>query len=123
MCQFANLFSYDEISRRGVGQISWRTIILIMSKCTNHEEMLFYVELAHKNSWGKDMISNQISMNAYERSLIEPTTTAVVHASNDELVNELFKDTYVFEFLDKENVQKNTYPTHFGLYLKFCWHI
>ena len=105
MCQFANLFSYDEISQRGVGQISWRTIITIMSKCKSHKEMLFYVELAHKNSWGKDMISNQISMKAYERSLIKPTTTEVVHASNDELVNELFKDTYVFEFLDREKIK------------------
>ena len=105
MCQFANLFSYDEISQRGVGQISWRTIITIMSKCKSHKEMLFYVELAHKNSWGKDMISNQIAIKAYERSLIEPTTTKTVHASNDELVNELFKDTYVFEFLDREKIK------------------
>ena len=105
MCQFANLFSYDEISQRGVGQISWRTIITIMSKCKSHKEMLFYVELAHKNSWGKDMISNQIAIKAYERSLIEPTTTEIVLASNDELVNELFKDTYVFEFLDREKIK------------------
>ena len=52
------------------------------------------------------MISNQISMKAYERSLIEPTTTEVVHASNDKLVNELFKDTYVFEFLNREKIKQ-----------------
>ena len=105
MSQFANSFSYDEIRQRGVAQISWRTIILIMSKCTNHEEMLFYVELAYKNSWGKDMISNQISMKAYERNLIEPITTEIIHASNDELINELFKDTYVFDFLDRKKIK------------------
>ena len=105
MSQFANTFTYDEIRQRGVAQISWRTIILIMSKCKMHEEMLFYVELAHKNGWGKDMISNQIAMKAYERSLIEPTTTEIVHASNDELVNEIFKDTYVFDFLDREKIK------------------
>ena len=105
MSQFANLFSYDEIRQRGVAQISWRTIIIIMSKCKQHEEMLFYVDLAYKNNWGKDMISNQIATKAYERSLIEPTTTEIVHTSNNELVNELFKDTYVFDFLDRETIK------------------
>jgi predicted nuclease of restriction endonuclease-like (RecB) superfamily len=105
MSQFANTFTHDEISQRGVGQISWRTIILIMSKCKMRDEMLFYVELAHKNGWGKDMIANQIAMKAYERSLIEPTTTEIVHASNDELVNEIFKDTYVFDFLDRNKIK------------------
>ena len=105
MSQFANSFSYDEIRQRGVAQISWRTIITIMSKCKSHKEMLFYVELAHKNSWGKDMISNQISMKAYERNLIEPITTEIIYASNDELINELFKDTYVFDFLDRKKIK------------------
>ena len=103
--KMAENFAYSEIVQRGVAQISWRTIITIISKCKTHEEMMFYVELARKNSWGKDMICNQIAMKAYERSLIEPTTTAVVYASNDELVNELFKDTYVFDFLDKEKIK------------------
>ena len=85
MSQFANVFTYEEISQRGVGQISWRTIIIIMSKSKTHEEMLYYVELSRKNGWGKDMIDNQIAMKAYERSLIEPTTTEIVHASNDEI--------------------------------------
>lgn len=42
-------------------------------------------------------------MKAYERSLIEPNTTTVVK-SND-LTNELFKDTYVFNFLNKNNIK------------------
>ena len=105
MSQFANTFTPDEIRQRGVAQISWRTIIIIMSKCKTHEEMLYYVKLAHKNCWGKDMISNQIAMKAYERSLIEPTTTEIVHASNDDLAAELFKDTYVFDFLDRNKIK------------------
>ena len=102
MSQFANTFIPNEISQRGVDQISWRTIILIMSKCKTHEERLYYVKLAHKNGWGKDMIPNQIALKSYERSLIEPTTTEIVYASSEELTNELFKDTYVFEFLDRQ---------------------
>jgi hypothetical protein len=33
MSQFANTFTSNEIRQRGVAQIAWRTIILIMSKC------------------------------------------------------------------------------------------
>ena len=67
--------------------------------------MLWYINQTHKNGWSRAMVLNQIAMKAYERSLIEPTTTDVVHASNDELINEIFKDTYVFDFLDKEKIK------------------
>ena len=48
------------------------------------------------------MVLNQIAMKSYERSLIEPDTTIVT--KSDELTSELFKDAYVFNFLDKENI-------------------
>ena len=44
MSNLADKFTYDEIVQQGVAQISWRTIIAIMSKCKTHEERLFYVE-------------------------------------------------------------------------------
>ena len=50
------------------------------------------------------MVLNQIAMKAYERSLINPTTTEAANNSK-ELTNELFKDTYVFGFLDKEKIK------------------
>ena len=104
MSQFSNTFSKDEIMQRPVAQISWRSIITIMSKCKDHNKALWYVEEAYKNGWGKDFLNNQIAMKSYERSLINPIKTEVIEKSDD-LVNELFKDTYVFDFLDKENIK------------------
>ena len=49
------------------------------------------------------MVLNQIAMKSYERSLIEPDTTEII--KTDDSLNELFKDTYVFSFLDKENIK------------------
>ena len=49
------------------------------------------------------MVLNQIALKAYERSLIEPTTSNIT--KSDDLSNELFKDTYVFDFLDKNNIK------------------
>ena len=49
------------------------------------------------------MVLNQFELKAYERSLIEPTTTKIM--KSDDLTKELFKDTYVYNFLDKEKIK------------------
>ena len=104
MSQFANEFTKNEISQQPVGQIPWGTLMtVILPKSKSHYEMLFYINATHKNGWSRSMVLNQIEMKTYERSLIEPNTTTVVK-SND-LTNELFKDTYVFNFLNKNNIK------------------
>ena len=104
MLQFANEFTINEISHQVGGHIPWRTIIEIMQKSNSHEEMIWYINQTHKNGWSRSMVLNQIAMKSYEKSLISPTTTETVVSSND-LTNELFKDTYVFDFLDKEKIK------------------
>ena len=104
MSQLARIFTNNEISSQVVSQIPWGTLMnTIIPKSKSHEEMLFYINETYKNGWSRSMVLNQIEMKAYERSLIEPNTTTVVK-SND-LTNELFKDTYVFNFLDKNNIK------------------
>ena len=104
MSQLARIFTNNEISSQVVSQIPWGTLMnTIIPKSKSHEEMLFYINEKYKNGWSRSMVLNQIEMKAYERSLIEPNTTTVVK-SND-LTNELFKDTYVFNFLNKNNIK------------------
>lgn len=76
---------------------------VILPKSKSHKEMLFYINETHKNGWSRSMVLNQIEMKAYERSLITPETTNII--KSDDLSKELFKDTYVFDFLDKENIK------------------
>ena len=103
MAQIAETFSFNEIMHQAGAQIPWRTLIEIMTKSSTHEEMLWYINETHKNGWSRAMVLNQIAMRAYERSLIEPTTSNIT--KSDDLSNELFKDTYVFDFLDKNNIK------------------
>ncbi|MBQ7641847.1 MAG: DUF1016 family protein, partial [Acholeplasmatales bacterium] len=103
MNKFSEQFTSNEIFDQPGRLIPWRTIITIMQKSKCHEEMLWYINECHKNGWSRSMVLNQIAMKAYKRSLIEPSTTNVV--KSDDLSNELFKDTYVFDFLDKENIK------------------
>ena len=104
MSQFANEFTKNEISSQLVSQIPWGTLTtVIMTKSKSHDEMLWYINECHKNGWSRSMVLNQIEMKAYERSLIEPNTTPIV--KSDDSINELFKDTYAFNFLDKNNIK------------------
>ena len=103
MAQFANEFKLDEIRAQPVPQIPWGTLIVIMRKSKSHEEMLFYINATHKYGWSRSIVLNQFELKAYERSLIEPSTTDII--KSDDLTNELFKDTYVFDFLDKEKIK------------------
>ena len=103
MAQFANEFTVQEIGAQPVPQIPWSTIIVIMQKSSSHEEMLWYINETYKNGWSRSLVLNQIVLKAYDRSLIEPTTSNITKSDN--LSNELFKDTYVFDFLDKNNIK------------------
>ena len=103
MSQIACEYTIGEISHQLGGQIPWRTLIEITSKSKSHKEMLFYINATHKNGWSRSMVLNQIEMKTYERSLIESNTTSIVKSDN--LTNELFKDTYVFNFLDRNNIK------------------
>ena len=103
MAQFASYFEYDEIMEQPVPKIAWGSLLTIMKKASSHKEMLWYINETYKNGWSRSMVLNQIAMKAYERSLIEPTTSNIT--KSDDLTNELFKDTYVFDFLDKNNIK------------------
>ena len=104
MSKVSEEFSNEEIMSHPVTQIPWSTLVTaIMAKSSTHEEMLWYINETYKNGWSRSMVLNQIAMASYERSLIEPTTSNITK-SND-LSNESFKDTYVFDFLDKNSIK------------------
>ena len=104
MSKVSEEFSNEEIMSHPVTQIPWSTLVtVIMAKSSTHEEMLWYINETYKNGWSRSMVLNQIALKAYDRSLIEPTTSNIT--KSDDLSNELFKDTYVFDFLDKNNIK------------------
>jgi len=103
MMMFANEFSIKEITPQLVAQIPWGTLTEIISKSHSHSEMLYYINETHKNGWSRSMVLNQIAMKSYERSLIEPITTPSI--KSDDSLNEIIKDTYVFDFTNRDNIK------------------
>ena len=70
MSQFAKSFTRDEISHQVGGQISWRSLIEVMSKCKTKESRLWYIEKTYANSWSRSTLIKQIKAKAYERNTI-----------------------------------------------------
>ena len=104
MSQFALNFTDNEIRQQPVAQIPWGTLInAIIPRSKSHEEMLWYINQTHKYGWSRSNVLNQFENKAYERNLIEPDTSPSIKSDNS--VNELFKDSYVFDFLTKDNIR------------------
>jgi len=77
---------------------------VIMSKSKSHEELLWYINETYKNGWSRSTVLKQLEAKAYERNLIEPTTSPSI--KEDDRIEELFKDTYALSFLTEENTKK-----------------
>ena len=104
MSQFAYECKKEEIMQQAVAKIPWGTIItIIMAKSKSHEEMIWYINEAHKNGWSRSQILNQFENSAYERNLIKPDTSPAIQS--DYTMNNLFKDTYIFDFLNMDNTK------------------
>ena len=104
MSQIANEYTKSELFSQPAREIPWYTLVEITHKSQTHKEMLWYINQTHKNGWSRSMVLNQFKLKAYERSLIEPETSPVI-SSSTELTNELFKDTYVFDFIDINDIK------------------
>ena len=72
MQKIASLFTKDEIVQRSVGLIPWRSLITIITKCKEHDEMLWYVNETYNNKWTKTLLENKIKSNQPKYKIIVP---------------------------------------------------
>ncbi|MCR5462332.1 MAG: PDDEXK nuclease domain-containing protein [bacterium] len=103
MSQIANEFTREELFSQPAREIPWFTIIEIMHKSNSHEEMLWYINQTHKYGWSRSQVLQKFKEQAYERNLIEPSTS--ISIKSDDSTNEIFKDVYVFDFLNRNNTR------------------
>ena len=103
MCQFSDIMNRMENGLQVASQIPWFTIVRIIGKSKSNEEILWYINQTHKFGWSRSQVLKQFENKAYERNLIEPDASPTIKSDN--LVNELFKDSYVFDFLTKDNIR------------------
>ncbi len=84
-----------------VGEIAWAHNLAIMSKCKDPLEREFYLRMARKFGWSKNVLIHQIENQNYEKSLLdqtnfEKTLTPALRAQAKLAV----RDEYTFDFLE-----------------------
>lgn len=80
-------------------ELPWSSNLHILTKTKRMEEREFYLRMATRNGWQVREVARQIDGALFERAVLNPpklsTALRVLHPSS----SEVFKDTYLFEFL------------------------
>ena len=93
----------SEIAKQAASQlfaIPWWHNVVIVSKCANLTEALYYVQQTHIHGWSRAVLTHQIESGLWQRegkalNNFEQT----LPASQSDLARQVLKDPYVFDFL------------------------
>ena len=94
--------------------IPWGHHIMIMQRCKDTQEALFYVHKTIENHWSRSVLEHQIALNLYARQgkAITNFQQQLPPAMSD-LAQELTKDPYIFDFLSiTENYTEKELQQH-----------
>lgn len=83
-----------------ITQIPWGHNIAIITKCTNIEEALYYVQNTFVHNWSRSVLLHQIESGLYQREGKSVNNFAItLPKPQSDLAKETLKDPYIFDFL------------------------
>jgi len=100
---------YAEYSRSAflqpvVGEIGWSKHLLILSKCKDEQERLFYIVQTKNHGWTKAVLANQIGNQTYQKTVVSQQNFAgTLPAGTLAKAVLALKDEYTFDFLELAN--------------------
>lgn len=84
-----------------VQEISWTKIVVIMESCKDVLEREFYINMARKFNWTKDILIHQIENQSFQKALLNQTSfDKTVPAKIRNQAKLAVKDEYTFDFLE-----------------------
>ncbi|CAA9202449.1 PDDEXK nuclease domain-containing protein [Flavobacterium collinsii] len=83
-----------------VREINWSNNLVIFSRCKTVEEREFYLSFSKRENYSKRELERQISSSLFERTMIGNSKLALVVREIHPEVNNTFKDSYIFDFLN-----------------------
>lgn len=104
MVQFYTEYRTDVNLQPLVGEISWSKHLIILSKCKDSQERLFYTIATKKYGWTKEVLIHQVENKTYQKYLLNQTNFEEVLP--DKIKNQAYlavKDQYNFGFLEMEH--------------------
>lgn len=88
---------YNEFVSTVLTQISWSNHRLIFSKTKTAEETLYYLLISITEKYGARELERALNTAQFERTML---SNKLVSSVKTQLPENLFKDPYIFEFLD-----------------------
>ncbi|MDQ6469015.1 PDDEXK nuclease domain-containing protein [Flavobacterium sp. LHD-80] len=83
-----------------VREINWSNNLIIFSRCKTVEEREFYLSFSKRENYSKRELERQISSSLFERTMIGNSKLAPLVREIHTDVNNTFKDSYIFDFLN-----------------------
>lgn len=81
-------------------KIPWGHNRVIISKCKNTDDAIFYVQKTIENGWSRSVLTHQIESGLYERKGKAITNfSQTLPETQSDLAKQLLKDPYNFDFL------------------------
>jgi len=82
-------------------EISWTKNVVIMERCKDPLQREFYLKMAKKFGWTKDVLINQLEAGAFERFMVNQTKfDKAVPTQYRHQAKLAVKDEYTFDFLE-----------------------
>lgn len=108
MKQFFDTYVGNEKLSALLTEISWTNHLHILAKTKTIEEKNYYLALAAKQRYSERDFARIIDSGTYERTVIADTKLSALLAEFPASARGVFKDSYVFEFLElSENHKEN----------------
>ena len=103
MKKFAQTFTEDDVDEYGLGRITWSHHQILMSKVSNREEYIWYLEKTLEHKWSVDDLTSQVKSQLYERQAVANKISNFerrLPAEQKNMVLSTMKYPYMFDFID-----------------------
>ena len=80
-------------------QLSWTHNLLILGQAKRPEEREFYLRIAARENWSSRTLERQLKLALFERTVLEPAKVSAALTQIQPRAAEVFKDSYIVEFL------------------------
>lgn len=107
MRKFAEEWPERKIVQRVAAQIPWRNNQALLDKIKDPAIRIWYAEQNAANGWSRNILTAQIETQLHKRIGQTANNFAVTLPPDDsDMVNQIFKDPYLFDFLGTAEVRK-----------------
>ena len=114
MRQFYDTYANDEKISALLRQLPWTHNLIIFGQSKCPEEREFYLRMAIRERWSSRELERQFKTALFERVVLNPTMVSPVVRQIHPTAMDVFKDSYVVEFLQL-SAEHNEADLHLGL--------